>query len=199
MSALLTTTMPYMKVVIQTLKDRGIRDDYIVLVGGAPLNEEFGAAVGADAYCRDAGRGRRDRAPAHRRAPRQCGLTPRARPPTDDAARPIVGCGALARELLALTAGIPGVEVDGVDARLHMRPERIADARRGQDRQGPRARTAPTSGSSSPTPTAARAARSTPYLAREGVERIAGAHCFEFYAGAAAYAALRTRSSARST
>ena len=54
MSALLTTTMPYMKVVVQTLKDRGIRDDYIVLVGGAPLNEEFGAAVGADAYCRDA-------------------------------------------------------------------------------------------------------------------------------------------------
>jgi methanogenic corrinoid protein MtbC1 len=55
MSALLTTTMPYMKVVIQTLKDRGIRQDYIVLVGGAPLNEVFGAAVGADAYCRDAG------------------------------------------------------------------------------------------------------------------------------------------------
>src|SRR6478672_6891651 len=54
MSALLTTTMPYMKVVVQTLKDRGIRDDYIVLVGGAPLNEEFGKAVGADAYCRDA-------------------------------------------------------------------------------------------------------------------------------------------------
>jgi methylmalonyl-CoA mutase cobalamin-binding domain/chain len=54
MSALLTTTMPYMKVVIQALKDRGIRDDYIVLVGGAPLNEEFGAAIGADAYCRDA-------------------------------------------------------------------------------------------------------------------------------------------------
>src|SRR4029079_17014802 len=55
MSALLTTTMPYMKVVIDTLKERGIRDDYIVLVGGAPLNEEFGMAVGADAYCRDAG------------------------------------------------------------------------------------------------------------------------------------------------
>jgi methylmalonyl-CoA mutase cobalamin-binding domain/chain len=54
MSALLTTTMPYMKVVIDTMKERGIRDDYIVLVGGAPLNEEFGAAVGADAYCRDA-------------------------------------------------------------------------------------------------------------------------------------------------
>jgi methanogenic corrinoid protein MtbC1 len=54
MSALLTTTMPYMKVVIDTMVERGIRNDYIVLVGGAPLNEEFGAAVGADAYCRDA-------------------------------------------------------------------------------------------------------------------------------------------------
>lgn len=54
MSALLTTTMPYMKVVIDTLKEKGMRDDYIVLVGGAPLNEEFADAVGADAYCRDA-------------------------------------------------------------------------------------------------------------------------------------------------
>jgi methylmalonyl-CoA mutase cobalamin-binding domain/chain len=54
MSALLTTTMPYMKVVIDELVDKGIRDDYIVLVGGAPLNEEFGKAIGADAYCRDA-------------------------------------------------------------------------------------------------------------------------------------------------
>ena len=54
MSALLTTTMPYMKVVIDTLIEQGIRDDYIVMVGGAPLNEEFGNAVGADAYCRDA-------------------------------------------------------------------------------------------------------------------------------------------------
>ncbi|MFN3938693.1 MAG: corrinoid protein, partial [Gemmobacter sp.] len=54
MSALLTTTMPYMKVVIDTMKQLGIRDDYIVLVGGAPLNEEFGRAIGADAYCRDA-------------------------------------------------------------------------------------------------------------------------------------------------
>ena len=54
MSALLTTTMPYMKVVIDTMKEQGIRDDFIILVGGAPLNEEFGDAVGADAYCRDA-------------------------------------------------------------------------------------------------------------------------------------------------
>jgi 5-methyltetrahydrofolate--homocysteine methyltransferase len=54
LSALLTTTMPYMKVVVDTLIARGIRDDCIVLVGGAPLNEEFARAVGADAYCRDA-------------------------------------------------------------------------------------------------------------------------------------------------
>ena len=54
MSALLTTTMPYMKVVIETLKEKGLRDEYIVLVGGAPLNEEFAEAIGADAYCRDA-------------------------------------------------------------------------------------------------------------------------------------------------
>jgi 5-methyltetrahydrofolate--homocysteine methyltransferase len=54
MSALLTTTMPYMKVVIDTLVAKGLRDDYIVLVGGAPLNEEFGRAIGADGYCRDA-------------------------------------------------------------------------------------------------------------------------------------------------
>ena len=54
MSALLTTTMPYMKVVIDTLIEQGLRDEYVVLVGGAPLNEEFAKAIGADAYCRDA-------------------------------------------------------------------------------------------------------------------------------------------------
>ncbi|MEM7407262.1 MAG: B12-binding domain-containing protein [Pseudomonadota bacterium] len=54
MSALLTTTMPYMKVVIEELENRGMRDEYVVLVGGAPLNEAFGEAIGADAYCRDA-------------------------------------------------------------------------------------------------------------------------------------------------
>lgn len=55
LSALLTTTMSYMKVVIDTLVEKGIRDHYIVMVGGAPLNEEFGKAIGADVYCRDAG------------------------------------------------------------------------------------------------------------------------------------------------
>ena len=54
MSALLTTTMPYMKIVINSLKEKGIRDDITVLVGGAPVNEEFARSIGADAYCRDA-------------------------------------------------------------------------------------------------------------------------------------------------
>jgi 5-methyltetrahydrofolate--homocysteine methyltransferase len=54
MSALLTTTMPYMRVVIDTLKEEGIRNDLIVLVGGAPLNEAFAEDIAADAYCRDA-------------------------------------------------------------------------------------------------------------------------------------------------
>jgi methylmalonyl-CoA mutase cobalamin-binding domain/chain len=54
MSALLTTTMPYMKVVIDTLIEKSLRGDYMVIVGGAPLNDEFGEAIGADAYCRDA-------------------------------------------------------------------------------------------------------------------------------------------------
>jgi corrinoid protein of di/trimethylamine methyltransferase len=54
MSALLTTTMPYMKVVIQALKDAGLRDKVIVLVGGAPVNAPFAEAIQADAYCRDA-------------------------------------------------------------------------------------------------------------------------------------------------
>jgi 5-methyltetrahydrofolate--homocysteine methyltransferase len=54
MSALLTTTMPYMGVVIKTLQETGIRGDLIVLVGGAPLNAAFAEEVEADAYCRDA-------------------------------------------------------------------------------------------------------------------------------------------------
>ncbi|HWQ13357.1 MAG TPA: corrinoid protein [Roseiflexaceae bacterium] len=54
MSALLTTTMPYMKVVIQALKDEGLRERVYVMVGGAPVTESFARAVGADAYGRDA-------------------------------------------------------------------------------------------------------------------------------------------------
>jgi methylmalonyl-CoA mutase cobalamin-binding domain/chain len=54
MSALLTTTMPYMRIVIKALEERGIRGDMIVLVGGAPLNAAFAEDIYADAYCRDA-------------------------------------------------------------------------------------------------------------------------------------------------
>ena len=54
MSALLTTTMPYMGTVIEALKENGIREDVIVLVGGAPLNDAFAEHIEADAYCRDA-------------------------------------------------------------------------------------------------------------------------------------------------
>lgn len=54
MSALLTTTMPYMKVVVDTLGEEGMRDDIYVMVGGAPVTENFAREVGADAYGRDA-------------------------------------------------------------------------------------------------------------------------------------------------
>lgn len=54
MSALLTTTMPYMRTVIDALKEKGIRKEMTVLVGGAPLNAAFAEDIEADAYCRDA-------------------------------------------------------------------------------------------------------------------------------------------------
>ncbi len=54
MSALLTTTMPYMATVIERLKTEGLRDRVAVLVGGAPLNSAFAEDIGADAYCKDA-------------------------------------------------------------------------------------------------------------------------------------------------
>jgi hypothetical protein len=100
----------------------------------------------------------------------------------------IVGCGALARELLALTAGIPGVRVEGVDARLHMRPARIADAvavkvAKVRERHGSDVRIFVAYADCGTGGTL------DAYLEREGIERIGGAHCFEFYAGTAAYAA----------
>ncbi len=102
----------------------------------------------------------------------------------------VIGCGALARELLALTRDLPGVKVTCVDARLHMRPALIADAvaariRKARRQYGPDTRIfvayadCGTGGSLDAV------------LAQEGVERIEGAHCFEFYAGAADYAALQ--------
>lgn len=54
MSALLTTTMPSMQAVIDELKERGLRDKYIVMVGGAPVNQGFADQIGADYYTPDA-------------------------------------------------------------------------------------------------------------------------------------------------
>ncbi|HNS01600.1 MAG TPA: corrinoid protein [Anaerolineae bacterium] len=54
MSALLTTTMPYMRTVIQRLNEEGMREQTVVLVGGAPLTEAFAEDIGADRYCEDA-------------------------------------------------------------------------------------------------------------------------------------------------
>jgi len=102
----------------------------------------------------------------------------------------VIGCGALARELLALTADLPGVKVVAVDARLHNRPERIAGAvkrriARARREHGDDIRLfvayadCGTGGALDA------------MLADEGVERLPGEHCFELYAGAKAYAALQ--------
>jgi hypothetical protein len=102
----------------------------------------------------------------------------------------IVGCGALARELLAITSGIPGVKVEGVDARLHMRPQLIADAVEHKvdlvrERYGDDVRIFVAYAD------CGTAGTLDAYLEREGLERIEGAHCYEFYAGAAAFEAMQ--------
>jgi hypothetical protein len=112
-------------------------------------------------------------------------------PPELDTTRlVIVGCGALAREMLALTAGIPGVRVEGVDARLHMQPARIAAAvaakvEKVRERHGRDVRIFIAYAD------CGTAGTLDAYLEREGLDRIEGAHCYEFYAGAAAYEALQ--------
>jgi len=102
----------------------------------------------------------------------------------------IVGCGALARELLAITAGIPGVRVEGVDARLHMRPQLIADAVAAKV-EVVRERYGSDVGIFVAYADCGTAGSLDAYLDREGLQRIEGAHCYEFYAGAAAYEALQ--------
>jgi hypothetical protein len=102
----------------------------------------------------------------------------------------IVGCGALARELLAITSGIPGVKVEGVDARLHMQPQRIADGVAHKvdlvrERYGDDVRIFVAYAD------CGTAGTLDAYLEREGIERIEGAHCYEFYAGAAAFEAMQ--------
>ncbi len=102
----------------------------------------------------------------------------------------VIGCGALARELLALTRDLPGVVVQGVDARLHMRPERIADAVAERIVQA-RARYGDDVRIFVAYADCGTAGTLDALLEREGIERIAGAHCYEFYAGSQAFAALQ--------
>jgi 5-methyltetrahydrofolate--homocysteine methyltransferase len=56
MSALLTTTMPNMKTVIETLNESGLRDQVKVIIGGAPVTESYAQEIGADGYASDASR-----------------------------------------------------------------------------------------------------------------------------------------------
>jgi hypothetical protein len=102
----------------------------------------------------------------------------------------IIGCGALARELLALTRDLPGVKVVCIDAALHMRPERIADAVAGRIQRARADYGADTRIFVAYADCGTRGALDE-VLERHGVERIGGAHCFEFYAGAATYAELQ--------
>ena len=196
MSALLTTTMPYMKVVVDTLIEKGLRDKYIVLVGGAPLNEEFGVAVGADAYCRDAAvasetakalvSARRDRLraePPARRWPEPgtMGMT---------VAPLVIACGALATELRSVLSsqGLAGaVEITYLPANLHNRPERIvpelepllAAAALGDRPVFVAYADCGTGG-----------ALDALLAQHPGVTRLPGSHCYEFFSGAEQFAAM---------
>jgi hypothetical protein len=102
----------------------------------------------------------------------------------------VIGCGALARELLALTKGIPGVKVHCVDARLHMRPSKIAGAVADRIEKTRAAYGADVRIFVAYADCGTGGALDA-VLDGEGIERITGAHCYEFYAGSAAYAALQ--------
>ena len=151
MSALLTTTMPYMKVVIDTLKEKGMRDDYVVLVGGAPLNEAFAQAVGADAYCRDAAVAVETAKTYGRTAP-QPARRPRRGEPMAAPRTLLIACGALAREALAVLEAnrLEHVELTCLPAMLHNRPQKIPAAVRAKIR-GTRGRATTRSWSSTAT------------------------------------------------
>ena len=182
MSALLTTTMPYMKVVIDTLTEKGLRDDYIILVGGAPLNEEFGQAIGADAYCRERGRRGRDCNLIRRGAPgyrRVMTATPRTL---------VLGCGALVNELLALCRlnALDSVKVECLPASLHMEPAKIpGELRTRLDRAAGEYDHILVGYADCGT-----AGQIDAICDDYGVTRLPGAHCYEFFATSERFTAL---------
>ena len=211
MSALLTTTMPYMKVIIDTLKEKGIRNDHIVLVGGAPLNKSFAEAIGADAYCRDAAVTVET---ARALLARRQGTGASARERLNAEVPPVTL--APAAELFA-EASYPrrrrrraqnfghclrrgwrakccALKLDAIDlaclpAQLHNHPKRIPGAMRAKIRANREAYDeilclygdCGTGG------------ELDRVLAEERVSRIEGAHCYEFYAGGEAFSALGRR------
>ena len=114
---------------------------------------------------------------------------PASLPETDRQDQPrvlVVGCGALARELVALTKDLPNVDITCLPATLHNRPggipaavrERIRRRRAGYDRVFVAYADCGTGG------------LLDPVIAEEGVERLAGAHCYEFYATSPEFAKL---------
>ena len=201
LSALLTTTMPYMKVVIDTMKDEGIRDDYIVLVGGAPLNEAFGKAVGADAYCRDAAVAVETAKAliAARRAARVSDSRDLTTAPMDGQPRILViACGALAREIAALRKANEWPHLD-----VRCLPRGIAQpagAHRSPPCARPFARVATaTRRSSSPTAIAAPAARSMRCCAKKTSSAFPAPIATNSSPAARRSRSSQTRSPARST
>ena len=191
MSALLTTTMPYMKVVIDTLKEKGIRNDYIVLVGGAPVNESF-AEVGRRRRLLPRRRDRgRDRQVASRQAAglgrRQRGAGVRRSATGPDCC--VIACGALAREIRAVIEpnGCPAYRLTCLPAKLHNRPQLIPEAvrRKIRARRGRSAHDLLRLWR-----LRHRAASSTACSRRKASSALPGAHCYAFYAGLEAFDAL---------
>src|SRR5262245_21869283 len=99
----------------------------------------------------------------------------------------VIGCGALARELVATTAGLPGVDVACLSPDLHNRPERIPEQVRDRVRE---ARADGYEHVFIAYADCGTGGLIDPVLADEGVERLAGAHCYEFFAGRAAFAEM---------